>query len=176
MIRSLVGHRTRRPAATVVEGAFVISLFLLFVFGIFEYARYLMFLHVSTNAIRDAARYASVNVDKPINFPTVDFTTGSTTYPSITSYAMTRLAGCDGMLDAGYTIQVFPCDPTNLSLTPPVISPKGGAIGATTWNNAAFTERLCVRLQGTYRMALPSFLYASPAINVNIASVIGSEG
>ena len=75
----IVGRRTRRPAAALVEAAFVITLFLMFVFGIFEYARYLMFLHVSTNAIRDAARYASVNVDKPSDFPTNNFTSGSVT-------------------------------------------------------------------------------------------------
>lgn len=169
----LVGRRTRRPAATVVEGAFVISLFLLFIFGIFEYARYLMFLHVATNAIRDAGRYASVNVDKPIDFPTVDFTTGTLTYPSITSYAKMRLGGCDRMMDTGYTITVFPCDSAQLSLTPPVLAQKPGA---TSWNEASFTERICVQMSGVYRMALPSFLYASPAINVNISAVVGSEG
>jgi hypothetical protein len=67
----------RRPAATVVEMAFVISLFMLFMFGIFEYSRYIMFLQISTNALRDAARYACVNVDKPSDFPTVNFTQGS---------------------------------------------------------------------------------------------------
>ena len=172
----IVGRRTRRPAAALVEAAFVITLFLMFVFGIFEYARYLMFLHVSTNAIRDAARYASVNVDKPSDFPTNNFTSGTYVYPSIKSYAMDRLAGCERMLDAGYAIDVFPCDATNLSATPPIASPKGGSIGATVWNNASFTDRICVRLQGTYQMALPSLLYASPAINVTIVSVVGSEG
>jgi hypothetical protein len=135
-----------------------------------------MFLHVSTNAIRDAARYASVNVDKPANFPTTNFTQGAVTYPSIESYALNRLGGLDRMLDAGFTIQVFPCDPTQLALTPPVIAPKGGTIGATAWNAASFTERICVRLTGTYRMYLPSFLLPTPTINVNIASVVGSEG
>lgn len=166
----------RRPAATLVESAFVIALFLLFLFGILEYCRYIMFLHVSTNAIRDAARYASVNVDKPANFPTTNFTQGAVTYPSIESYALNRLGGLDRMLDAGFTIQVFPCDPTQLALTPPVIAPKGGTIGATAWNAASFTERICVRLTGTYRMYLPSFLLPTPTINVNIASVVGSEG
>ncbi|MFO0936205.1 MAG: TadE family protein [Gemmataceae bacterium] len=169
-------RRTRRPAATLVEGAFVISLFLLFMFGIFEYARYLMFLHVATNAVRDSARYASVNVDKPSTFPTADYTSGTVVYPSITSYCKNRLAGIDSMLDAGYSINVFPCDPASLAQTPPVVAPLGGAIGATPWNNAAFTDRICVQLTGTYRMVLPSFLYANPTINVNITSVIGSEG
>jgi Flp pilus assembly protein TadG len=177
MIAAPTPVRSRRRAATLVEGAFVISIFLLFLFGILEYARYLMFLHVSTNAIRDAARYASVNVDKPANFPTTDFTQGSTTYASIQSYATTRLGGVQTMLDPGYTITVFPCDNAALAQTPPVVTPKTNGTGpAPAWNEASFTERICVRLQGTYRMALPSFLYASPAINVTISSIVGSEG
>jgi Flp pilus assembly protein TadG len=176
MLRSSSKDRLKRPGAALVEGAFVITMFLMFLFGIFEYARYLMFLHVSTNAMRDAVRYATVNVDKPSTFPTTNYTQGAVTYASITSYATTRLGTAATMLDSGYSITVFPCDPAQLALTPPVIAPKGGSIGATAWNQASFTERICVRLQGTYRMVLPSLFYASPAINVNIAAVSGSEG
>lgn len=177
MIVTKAGCRTkRRPAATLVEGAFVIAIFLLFLFGIFEYARYLMFLHVATNAIRDAGRYASVNVDKPSNFPTVDYVSGTKTYTNITSFANTRLAGTTKMLDAGWKIEVFACDQTYLNMTPPQIMPKGGSIGAVPWNSSSFTERICVRLDGTYRMALPSLLYANPSIKVNIAAVVGTEG
>lgn len=175
------GRRTRRPAATLVESAFVISIFLLFVFGIFEYSRYLVFLHVATNAIRDAGRYASVNVDKPSNFTTVPFVTGSTTYLSITDYAKLRMASSDTWMDAGYTIEIYPCDATQLAQTPPVIARKqvalvGGGSRNAEWNEASFTERICVKLSGTYRMALPSFLYAAPAIPVRISAVVGSEG
>lgn len=166
----------RRPAATLVESAFVISIFLMFMFGIFEYARYLMFLHVTTNAVRDGARYAVVNVDKPSTFSTTDHTSGTKTYASISSHVLTRLGGCEKMLDTGYVIEVFPCDSTQLALTPPVVQPKGGAIGATVWNDATFTDRICVRVRGTYRMALPSLFSLNPVINVNIASVMGSEG
>lgn len=177
IIANQAGCRTRRrPAATLVEGAFVISIFLLFVFGIFEYARYLMFLHVATNAVRDTARYASVNVDKPSNFTTVDYVSGTKTYVSLTSYATTRLAGTTKMLDTGWKIEAFACDQTYLNLTPPQVVPKGGAVGAVPWNNSSFTERICIRLNGTYRMALPSFLYAKPTIKVNIAAVSCTEG
>jgi hypothetical protein len=177
MRQNTPNNRTRRrPAATIVEGAFVISLFLLFLFGILEYSRYLMFLHVTTNAIRDGARYASVNVDKPSNFPTVDYVQGAFVYKSITAYTTTRLGGCEKMLDNGYTIEIFPCDPASLAMTPPQVAPKGGSIGATPWNESSFTERICVRLKGKYRMVLPTFLFLNSEINVSISSVVGSEG
>lgn len=175
------GRRTRRPAATLVESAFVISIFLLFVFGIFEYSRYLVFLHVCTNAIRDAGRYASVNVDKPSNFTTTPYVTGTTTYMSITDYAKMRMARADLWMDTGYTIDIYPCDATQLAMTPPVIARKqitlaGGGTRNAEWNEASFTERICVKMNGVYRMALPSFLYVAPQIPVRIAAVVGSEG
>lgn len=180
MIVTTPGRRTRRPAATLVESAFVISIFLLFVFGIFEYSRYLVFLHVCTNAIRDAGRYASVNVDKPSDFTTTPFVTGSTTYLSITDYAKLRMAGTESWMDAGYTIDIYPCDATQLAQTPPVIARKQVVTVSGTrnaeWNEASFTERICVKLNGTYRMILPSFLYVAPAIPVRITAVVGSEG
>jgi hypothetical protein len=79
------------------------------------------------------------------------------------------------MLDAGWVIEVFPCDQSQLDLPVPVVAPKGGSIGATQWNQASFTERICVRLRGTYRMLVPQFLFTN-TINVNVAAVSASEG
>src|SRR5438874_2410866 len=59
-------RRTRdsqRRGATAVETAVVISIALLFIFGIIEYGRFVFFLQVADNAVREAARYAAVHTN-----------------------------------------------------------------------------------------------------------------
>ena len=52
-------RRTRREGAVLVEAAMVLPLVFLFIFGIMEYSRYLMTLHVFTNAANAGATYAA---------------------------------------------------------------------------------------------------------------------
>lgn len=170
---------TKRRGATIVEFAFVVGIFFLFLFGIFEYCRYLLALHVTTNATREGARYAVVNLDKPADFPTTAYTysytsplTRTRTYPSIETVVKSRMAGVDQMI-AGYTVDVFPCDTTQLFATTPVITPKSGS---TRWNDAGFGERIAVRVRGTYTPLLPNLLMMNSSIPINIVSVAGSEG
>ncbi|HKA05712.1 MAG TPA: TadE family protein, partial [Gemmataceae bacterium] len=59
---------TRHPArqrggATTVEFAFVAILLFMMLFAIFEYGRFLFMYHVTTNAARDAARFAVVHTN-----------------------------------------------------------------------------------------------------------------
>ena len=44
---------SRRRGATLVETAFVLSLCILFLLGIFEYGRFVFLRHVLTNAARE---------------------------------------------------------------------------------------------------------------------------
>src|SRR5437764_13514613 len=53
----------RRAGATTVEFAFVAILLFLMLFGIFEYGRFLFVYHLTTNAARDAARFAVVHTN-----------------------------------------------------------------------------------------------------------------
>jgi Flp pilus assembly protein TadG len=53
------GEARRRGAATV-ETAFVLMLFILFLFAVFEYGRLLMVRHLLDNAAREGARQAVV--------------------------------------------------------------------------------------------------------------------
>jgi Flp pilus assembly protein TadG len=53
--------RLRRPGAAIVETAVVISVFLLFLFGILEYCRFVFIKQLTANASREGARYAVVN-------------------------------------------------------------------------------------------------------------------
>lgn len=161
----------RRSGATTVEVALVMSLFLLFLFGIFEYCRYLMMIEVTTNAARDGARYAVVNVSKGSTFDVTDYNDGVTVYPSIRSYTTTRMAGMNSMI-TGCTVTTFACDSNSLALTPPQAVPKSGA----AWNEAQFGERIAVKIAGTYQTILPSFLYMDASFPVNVIVTMGSEG
>ena len=182
IVRSQRFGPVSRRGTTLVEFAVVASLFFLFLFGIFEYCRYLLVLHITTNAVRDGARYAVVNLDKPASFPTTPHTfsyahpvTGATVtrnYPAIRTVVNTQMAGLDRMI-TGYSVTVFPCDTTQLYATPPVIQPKSGA---SAWNDAAFSERIGVRVSGTYKPLLPNFLSMNSSLPFNIVAVAGSEG
>jgi Flp pilus assembly protein TadG len=160
----------RRSGATTVEVAVVLSVFLMFLFGIFEYCRYLMVIQVTTNAARDGARYAVVNMGKGASFATTNYSDGVTTYPSIRAYVSGKMAGMDRMID-GYNATVFACDSYYLNQPAPAIVAKSGA-----WNAAQFGERIAVRIQGEYSTILPNFLMMGAVIPINVVVTMGSEG
>lgn len=162
----------RRLGTTTVEVSVVISVFLLFLFGILEYCRFLLMMHVVTNAARDGARYAVVNVNKPTNFDTVDYFDGATTFPSVKKYTDSKSSAVQQMLTT-YTVSVFPCDMTSLNATPPVVVTKSGS---PSWNQAQFGDRIAVRISGDYTPVLPNFLFMSASIPINIAVTMNSEG
>ena len=186
-------HRTntRRRGLTIVESALVLSVFCLLLFGAFEYCRFLYVLHITNNSARDGARYAVCNLDKPSNFDATDYTDAAGTgYPSIQNYTTARMGGTQKQL-SGYQIAVFAVDPVGQGLGTPVIRPKTKSTATpkvypdpfnpndsnkVPWNNAVFTERIAVTIQGTYKPLLPTFLMMPSAIPIKITSLMGSEG
>ena len=163
----------RRGGATMVETAVVLTVFLLFLFGIFEYCRFLFMLQVTTNAAREGARYASVNVDKPSTFPDTDYTDSlGKLFPAIKTYVNGRIGNGKAQLN-GYLVEVVPCDSAQLALTPPVVAVKPSAVA---WNDATFGERIAVRITGNFKPLLPQFLLMSATIPVNVTVTMGSEG
>src|SRR5215472_1385009 len=146
--------RTHRPAATVVETALVVSICLMFLFGILEYGRYLMTLQALTNAAREGARWAAVNTNDPNANPTLD----------AQQYTLSEMAGLDQQLQGSsggawvYTneIQVFKADPN----TGNPLDANGNVV---TWTNAPFTnagfdQAIAVKITGQFVPSLPSFL------------------
>src|SRR5437764_9161393 len=65
----------RRAGATTVEFAFVAVLLFLMLFGILEYGRFLFVYHMTTNAARDAARFAVVRTSGGVDITEADGTT-----------------------------------------------------------------------------------------------------
>ena len=169
----------RRRGMTIVECCLVLSIFLMLLFGIFEYCRFIMVMHITNNAARDGARYAAVNVS------TSDPTTKKA---EIIQYTKDRMAGVT-MNITNLQVAVYPVDSIGLALAPPVLRYKpvdplspiypdpfnpGGS--ALSWNQAAFTERIAVTIQGTYTPVLPSLFFMSSTVPIYVTALTESEG
>jgi Flp pilus assembly protein TadG len=188
------GLRPARRGVTLVEVALLLTVFLLFLFGIFEYARYLLVLHTTTNAARDGARHAIVRSN---SLEAGTYTTQTTTpftstrpgfdVPFISTYVTERMGGVHGMID-NFTIRVFPCDTAALYDDPPVMMAKVQPTATNpivAWNNAQFTERIAVRVTGKYRPILPNVFVnllhgnvsvMASEIDIEVTAMMGSEG
>lgn len=169
--------RNQRRGMTVVETALVLAVFSMLLFGVFEYTRFLYTLHVTNNAARDGARYASINQTKPSNFDTTDYTytdasNNTVTVPSIVKYTTARMGGGDKQIN-GFTVQAYVADPNALSQNPPVVQPLTAATGA--WQTT-FPQRVAVTITGTYTPILPGFLFMPSSVPIKVSAVAGSEG
>lgn len=189
--RSIRRAPRARRGATVVEAALVMGVFLLLLFGMFEYCRFLMVLHITNNAARDGARYASVNLDKPGTFNRTNFVDANgTTYTNIEAYTTARLGGVQKNL-TDFRVACFAVDPAGLALSPPVVRPKTTSSSspkvypdpfalsdpnAVPWNTAVFTEKIAVTVEGNYTPVLPALLQMPASIPVKVTAVMGSEG
>jgi Flp pilus assembly protein TadG len=142
----------RRRAATLVETAFVISIALLFLFGIFEYCRFIFLLQVCENAAREGARYAVSRTGD-----------GVTDATAIQNYVTDRMEGRQSDL-SGFAVTVDNVDPST-----------GNAIPNTNWNDAPFGGAIMVRVSGTYVPMLPSFLHTQTSIPIRATSMMSSE-
>jgi len=174
----------RRRGATLVEFALVLPVLILFLFGIMEYARYLMVQHVVQNAARDAARWAVVRSSSPeattftpdtgSRFPfeaVVDAGRPMYTVPFVTARLITQTVGVETGL-AGMCVRVYTVDPVLVYANPPQIVPKQST---TAWNQGGFSERIAVQVVGQYKPILP-FLGLGSNVNVNIVAMMGFEG
>lgn len=144
---------SRRKGATMVEMAVVITIALMFFFGIFEYGRFVMTKQLMENAAREGARYAVVH--------TYDGTTAS-----IQNYVDAKLSMGRQQL-VGYnkttSIQVFAADSA------------GNVIGGKNWSDSAFGEGIGVQITGTYKPSLPTLLFWNASFTITSKSIMVSE-
>jgi len=160
MLRIFRNRRTRNSAsrrrgATTVEAALVLPVFILFLFGILEYGRYLMYLQILTNAAREGAHYALAHTD-PV---TIAGTTSGNATTDVTNAVNNALAG---QTLVGQSVQVYASD----SL--------GNNVGL--WTDGAAGQSVCVRITGNYPVMLPNLLHLAATIPVAAQSVMRSEG
>jgi hypothetical protein len=153
--------------------AAVISLALMLLFGIIEYARFVYFMHVADSAAREAARFAVVHTgdgttvgsitDKtPPNNPDGTPNTSAT----VCGVANYTINGADSNLVPGtYQISVYNANPST-----------GAPISGTNWNDGAFGGAIAVQVKGTFKLIVPSLLqFSSGNIPVTVTAMMSSE-
>jgi Flp pilus assembly protein TadG len=144
----------RRRGAVLMEAALVLPFCLMFILGLFEYARYVMFLQILNNAAREGARYAVMHV----NAVTIDGTTYGNATSDVTTIVSQVLAG---QQLTSQTTQVYLSD----SL--------GNNTG--TWQNAQTGESVSVQITGNYKLVTPSLLYAGSTFPVTTRTTMRVE-
>lgn len=122
------------------------NIFLLFIFGIFEFGHFVMVKQLMDNAARDGARMASMG---PL----------ATTTAQIQAQVTTELAG-NG--PSNLSIQVFQANPTS-----------GANIGA--WTNAGLGNTIAVQITGTYQPMLSMANLIPLPVPVSSEAMIYSE-
>ncbi|OWK40904.1 TadE/TadG family type IV pilus assembly protein [Fimbriiglobus ruber] len=174
-----------RRGVTIVELALLLSIFLMFLFGAFEYCRYLFVLQVTANAARDGARYAAVNVNNATTAWQTATQDTSSPYsasrpafnvPPVTTESTNVMGGVNQMFVSGtLRIRVYPCDPTSLYASPIVITPLSQT-STGTWNNASFGVPIACQITATFQPMFPNLLYSSQMTNISIIATTNSEG
>ena len=143
-----------------VEAALVLPLVFLFLLGVMEYARFLMFEHVFSNAVRAGAVYAAKHGDPiVINNSSGTAVTYGNAATDVTNVVTSDLGGEQLGSQA---INVFLSD--NL----------GNNVG--TWPGGQPGQYVCVQITGTYQFMIPALLHLSTSLNTQFQSVQPCEG
>ena len=153
-MKARILSRHKRRGAVTVEAALVLPICLVFLFGIFEYGRYVMFVQILTNASREAARYAVTHVDPVV--------IGSTTYgDALTDVEAVLAKSLAGQQLKNQTVQIFCSDSA------------GNNLGS--WTTVQPGQHLCVRISGEYSVIMRTLLCMPSSMNVQVQAVVRSE-
>jgi Flp pilus assembly protein TadG len=174
----------RRAGATTVEFAFVAVLLFLMLFGIFEYGRFLFVYHLTTNAARDAARFAVVRTSGGVSLTESDGTQISeptaVTTADVTEVWRTGMyngrafgTGMCGMENniTGYVVNVFAVPDADLYASPPNMT----ATGKPAWTTATFHQQIAVQVTGTYQPVVPNLIGMNSSVPFTVTVLMGSE-
>jgi Flp pilus assembly protein TadG len=125
-----------RRAASAVEFAMVAPVMLIFLFGLFEYARLMFMMQMLNNAAREGARYAVTNT---IHASTAD----------VQTYVDNYLVGQGAHLtsyDKTTSITVYQADPST------------GANTGVTWTNSGWGTAVGVSISATWKPVIPGLV------------------
>jgi Flp pilus assembly protein TadG len=147
---------SRRSAAVTVEAGFVISICLMFLFGIYEYGRYVMTLQVVENAAREGARFAVAH-------------TNTATTADVQNTVTQSMAGVNNSLT---NVQI---NVSGLVLIPQNSAQTTGQ-ALPNWTSASYTDGISVSVTANFQPVLPNLLGLGTTIPVNATSVMFSEG
>jgi Flp pilus assembly protein TadG len=149
MIPEKPRFRPSRLGAVVVETAVALPVFLVFVFGILEYSRFLMVRNMIDHAAREGARFAVVRTDE------------DTTTQDIVDYVNDRLRGLGNQVQ-DMDVQVYEASPIDGS-------------NAGSWRDAAFGESIAVQVTGDYLPITGSLVLLPDVIPMQALAMMRSE-
>lgn len=206
----LVSSCSPRPAprrgSAIVEAAFVLPIFFLFTFGIYEYGRYLLVLNITTNAARDAARWAAVHANDGRTADTTHSDLPSANYPLFNVITDTRLTAASTPLAYANAPYGASRPVYDVPFVNDYVAVRSGPVanmldrravwvfaadtsqlyanpakvmpktGTSSWKQAAFTERIAVQIVGDFKPVLPTFLFMSDPLPVSVIGLAPSEG
>ncbi len=170
----------RRAGATTVEFAVVAILLFMMLFAILEYGRFLFMYHLTQNAARDGARFATVHT----NGGTMPGEPAAITEADVKEVVRTGqfngqaygsgMCGMEGHLTADWATacQVYSVTAAHLAVTPPDLDPAG----KPAWTSAAFQDKIVVRVSGVYRPVVPSLIGMDSAVDFTVTVMMSSEG
>ncbi|HEY1377429.1 MAG TPA: TadE/TadG family type IV pilus assembly protein [Gemmataceae bacterium] len=136
----------RRRGATAVEFAAVLSVFLLFLFSVFEYGRFVMMSNLLINATREGCRYALVHSQD------------ATVVADVQGVVRSRLAGQVNQLP-DLNIQVYPTNNPAAAL-----------------NTTNPDDPITVMATGTMTSLFPKLPYLPNSFTLRSSSVMTCEG
>jgi len=137
-------HQERR-GATAVEMSIALPVFLMLVFGIFDYGRLFMTRHMMDSAVREATRYAVVKTD-------------TATVATVKAVAAKDLdAVKNNFVGSTYTTDVFYVDTTGAKQYPFTAAPWGQSIGVSA--DANYRPIFSVLFAGSSSIPLKSACY-----------------
>lgn len=139
--------RSQRLGATVIEMAVVSSIFVLMLFGIFEFCLVVYTYNVVENAAREGSRYGVVNV------------TDTTLVNDTKNVVKNFMGGLDTKM-TGYNCDVYLADA------------NGNNIGSAS--SATFGQYVCVDVQVTYVPTTPGLGFLK-TFTIRSKSSMGSE-
>jgi Flp pilus assembly protein TadG len=145
-------RQARRCGAVTVETAAVIGLFLLFLFSIFEYGRFVMLENVIVNAAREGCRYAIVH------------STDATVVSDVQTLC-TNAVGNQQSQFPDLTIQIYP-----------TTAGPSSANSTTTINNLQPDDSITVRITGTFSTMFPTLLFMPVSFQMRSSAIMTCEG
>jgi Flp pilus assembly protein TadG len=147
----------RRPGATLVETAMVLSVALLMTLAIYEYCRYFMLSELVNNAAREGARLAVATTNTQ-NTTAIQNTV-------IQYLANQNLKNTSGNPLSASDVQVYQVNPATGALATP----------DSNWYDAAFGSSIMVRVNARFTPMLPTFGFLPTTVNLQGTAVMSSE-
>jgi Flp pilus assembly protein TadG len=161
----VLSRNSQRLGGSVVDFALVLPIYLMIIFGILEYARYLFAMDVFNNAAREGARYAVTNCNNGVTLTDVQNYVNNTYMAGVGSQLQNYVpTGANNVA----SIRCYRCDQTG--------APLSSWLATNDWTNAAYGTPIAVEITGQFKPLVPVVLLLIPGtLNVSAKCIMYSE-